>query len=87
MEGRDGWMGEMDGGVDGEMDGWLGWMGWGWTVHQRGPLIFFIRYIKDDMYIKKCPDKFLVGLKFWSSWGPNKKNQNALSRLDFLRTY
>ena len=31
--------------------GWDGWMGWGWTVHQKGPLIFYIlRYIKHYTY-------------------------------------
>ena len=39
--------------------------------NQKCPLFFFIlRYIQHYTYIyKKCPDKFLVGLKFWSSWG------------------
>ena len=35
---------------------------------------------------KKCPNKFLVGLKFWSSWGPDKKNQkHPLGRI-FLKS-
>ena len=55
--------------------GWDG-MGWGGMGNQKCPLIFFIlRYIKHythiNLYIykKKCPDKFLVGLKIWTSWG------------------
>ena len=43
---------------------------------QKCPLIFFIfRYIKHYtyinlyIYIKKCADKFFVGLKIWTSWG------------------
>ena len=49
----------------------------GETVHQKGPLILFIlRYIKHYTHIylyiyiyQNCPDSFLVGLKFWTSWG------------------
>ena len=43
---------------------------------QKCPLIFFIlRYNKHYTHIylyiykKNCPDKFLVGLKIWTSWG------------------
>ena len=64
-------------GRDGRVDG-----------HQKYPLIFFIfRYIKHYthiylyiyIYIKKCPDKFLVGLKFWTSWGSGLKNSKTPS--------
>ena len=61
----------------------MGWDGMGWGVmgDQKCPLIFFIlRYIKHytytNLYIyKKCPEKFLVGLKIWTSWGPDEKIQ------------
>ena len=35
---------------------------------------------------KKCPDKFLVGLKFWSSWGPDKKNKKHPHGRIFLKS-
>ena len=64
-DGWDGWDG---------LDGWDGWDGL--DGPQKCPLIFFIlRYIKHYtsyilIYIyKKCPGKFLVGLKIWTSWG------------------
>ena len=41
--------------------------------HQKCPLIFFILRLNTILiytYIyKSCPGKFLVGLKFWTSWG------------------
>ena len=33
-----------------------------------GDLVWNIRYTEIYIY-KSCPDKFLVGFKFWSSWG------------------
>merc|ERR1712155_308054 len=62
----------------------------GWEGYQKCPLIFFIlRYIKhythSELYIYiKNPDKFLVGFKFWSSWGSGCKNSKPPSRLDFF---
>ena len=40
---------------------------------------------KTDIY-KKCPDKFLVGFEFWSSWGSRYKNSKTPSRLDFFKS-
>ena len=34
---------------------------------------------------KSCPNKFLVGLKFWTSWGPGYKNSKSPSRMDFFK--
>ena len=61
--------------------GW-GWMGWDGTGYQKCPSIFFILcgyidhvYVSLYIYIvKSCPHKFLVGLKFRSSWGSGWKN-------------
>ena len=37
------------------------------------------------MYIyKKCPEKFLVGFKFWSSLGSGYKNLKTPSKVDFF---
>ena len=56
-------------------------MGWdGWDGSSKWSFNFFnFRYIKlytyANLYIRKCPDKFLVFLKLWASWGPHKEIQ------------
>ena len=35
--------------------------------------------------VQNFPHKFLVGLKFWSSWGSGCKNSKTLSRQDFVK--
>ena len=59
--------------------------GTGGTVHQKGPLIFFIlryiqRYTQIDLYIckTKFPDKLLVALK--------KSYQDRVFEFFFIRT-
>ena len=36
------------------------------------------------IYKNNCLNKFLVGFKFWSSWGSGCKNSKTPSRLDFF---
>ena len=43
-------------------------MGWDGVGGQKCPLIFLILN-KLVQILKKCPDKFPVGLKIWTSWG------------------
>ena len=50
----------------------MGWDGWGGTVHQKGPLIFFIlRYIKHytdtNLYIYKRNVLFVLVDEYWVS--------------------
>ena len=50
----------------------MGWDGWGGTVHQKGPLIFFIlRYIKHytdtNLYIYKRNVLFVFVDEYWVS--------------------
>ena len=57
--------------------------------NQKCPFIFFIlRYIDYNthiyLYIKNCPDKFLVGFKFLSNWGSGCKNSKTPRYVVFL---
>ena len=63
--------------------------GTGGTVNQKCHF-FILRYIKHytNIYlnIRKFPDKFLVGLKIWTSWGPDKKNQKHPLGRNFFKS-
>ena len=67
-------------------------MGWGGTEYVLGGLIFFsfldiLNTLLIYIYIYiKCPDKFLVGFKFWSSWGPDTKIQKHPLGWIFLKS-
>ena len=55
--------------------GWTGGTGWtGWMVIKSVLYFFSFEDILTTKHIytyiyKSCPHKFLVGFKFWSSWG------------------
>ena len=54
-----------------------GWGGVGRSIKRVLYFFFILRYIKHCTHVnlytnKKCPGKFLVGLKIWTSWGPEK---------------
>ena len=48
-----------------------GWTGGWMNGDQKCTLTFFISSNIEYKYAlyKKCPNKFLVGLKIWTSWG------------------
>ena len=60
-------------------------IGWDQTGYQKCPSIFCILCGYIDHIVKSCPHKFLVGLKFCSSWGSGFKNSKTQFRQDFLK--